>query len=174
MPPEIPHDEQQSFGVFKPVGHVVISFPKAEQADEAREALARQGIAGAEVRRMSDRQMLAQIEQDVHDASPLASVGQEMNLVKAHRSLAERGYHWLIVHAPDDELARRVADIARAAGAERAQSYGRFIIEELIEHDDDLTQVGESPDRQLDSQTPSGHESERAELRPADDDPPRR
>ena len=174
MPPQTPHDEQQSFGVFKPVGHVVISFPMAEQADEAREALARQGIAGAEVRRLSDRQMLAQIEQDVHDASPLASIGQEMNLVKAHRALAERGYHWLIVHAPDDDLARRVADTARAAGAERAQSYGRFIIEELIEHDDDLPQVGESPDRQLDSQTPSGQESERAELRPAEDDQPPR
>ena len=31
------------------------------------------------------------------------------------------------------------------------------------------TQISESPDRGLDAQTPSGHEAERAELRPASD-----
>lgn len=170
MSDDTPHDEQQAFGVFKPVGHVVISFPTAEQADEARAALARDGIAGSEVRRLSDQEMLTQIERDMQDASPLASIGQEMNLVKAHRALAERGYHWLVVHAPKDELARQVAATAQAAGAERAQLYGHLIIEELIEHSDDLSQVSESPDRQLDAQTPSGKETERAEIRPVDDD----
>jgi hypothetical protein len=171
MSQDTPHDQQQAFGVFKPVGHVVISFPNADQADEARAALARDGVAGGEVRRLSDQEMLTQIEQDMHDASPLASIGQEMNLIKAHRALAERGYHWLIVHAPDDDLARQIASTAKAAGAERAQLYGRLIIEELIQHPDDLSQVGESPDRQLDAQTPSGHEGERADLRPAEDEP---
>lgn len=69
----------------------------------------------------------------------------------------------------NDEAARTAADALKAAGAERAQLYGRFIIEELIEHAADLPQVSESPDRGLDAQTPSGHEAERAELRPASD-----
>lgn len=159
------HDDH-AFGVFKPVGHVVISFPQAAQADAAQAAILGLGVAPGEVRRLTDTQMLAQIERDLHTASPLASIGQEMNLVKAHRALAERGYHWLVVHAPDDELARQVAAAAEAAGAERAQQYGRLIIEELIEHPDDLAQVSESPDRQLDAQTPSGREAERADLRP--------
>lgn len=162
----MPSDPQRSFGVFKPVGHLVISFAQAEQADAAAQALRERSIADAgQLRRYSDREMLAQIDADLADASPLASLGQEMNLVKAHRALAERGYHWLVVAAPDDEAARRVADCAAAAGAERAQFYGRFVIEEMIEHPDDEPQVAESPERQLDSQTVSGDEAERAQIR---------
>ena len=158
--------DEHSFGVFKPVDHVVISFPSAEQADAAAQALAKAGLQGEPtVRRLSDRQMLAQIDQDLQKASLLASVGQEVNLVKAHRALAERGYHWLVVHAPERELAARVAHIAQAQGAERAQLYGNFIIEELIDHSGSKPQVAESPDRGLDAETPSGDEAERARLR---------
>lgn len=157
-------DEQPvSFGVFKPVGHVVISFPGAEEADAAVQALAGLGVSGGDVHRYTDTQMMAQIDEDLERASPLAAIGQELNLVKAHRALAERGYHFLVVKA-DDDLARRVADTVKPLGAERAQLYGSFIIEELIEHSTDLPQVGESPDRRLDAQTPSGDEGERAEM----------
>jgi len=164
------NETQRAYGVFKPVGHVVISFPSASQADAAAQALAAIGIEGDDVRRLSDREMLAQTAQDLQHGDVLSTVGQEMNLVKAHRALAEMGYHWLVVKAPKDEQARRVAEVAREHGAERAQSYGRFIIEELIEHDTDEPQVAESPDRGLDPQTHSGTEQERARLRPPPDD----
>lgn len=162
-------DVERAYGVFKPVGHVVISFPGAEQAGAAAQALEAIGVRAADLRRMSDREMLAQTEHDVQHGDALSSVGQEMNLVKAHRALAELGYHWLIVRARDDDQAQRVADVARRHGAERAQSYGRFVIEELIEHATDEPQVAESPDRGLDAQTPSGREEERARLRPPRD-----
>lgn len=161
-------EQNESFGVYKPVGHVVISFPTAAQADDAALALTGIGVADGEVRRYTDRQMLAQTRANIENASPLASIGQELNLIKAHHELAGRGYHFLVVHAPADELAQRVADTARAHGAERAQHFGHFIIEELIEQPDDLAQVGESPDRGLDAQTPSGDEGERAVRRPGE------
>ncbi len=164
-------NDETSFGVFKPVDHVVISFPSAEQADAAVRAMGSLALPPDSVRRYTDHEMLARIEHDMRQASPLASIGQEMNLVKAHRALAARGYHWLVVHAPRQGLAVQVAERAEACGAERAQYYGHFIIEELIEHPDDLSQVAESPDRGLDAQTPSGHEAERAEIRPG---PPER
>ena len=159
------NQENRSFGVFKPVGHVVISFPDAAAADRAETALATLGLKPGAVRRYSDREMLRQIDADVANASPLASVGQEMNLVLAHRALAERGYHWLVVYASSDEQARSIADTARAHGAERAQHYGHFIIEELIERPGNIPQGAESPDRGLDAQTPSGKEAEVAEMR---------
>ncbi len=159
--------EQTSFGVFKPVGHTVISFPSADQAAKAHTALLRMGLAGEAILRLTDREMLSQIERDLHEASPLASIGQEMNLVLAHQALAEQGYHWLIVNTPEDELAQQVAACVEPLGAERAQLYGHFIIEELITHAGAPPQVAESPDRQLDSATPSGREEERAQLRPA-------
>jgi hypothetical protein len=157
--------DERSFGVFKPVGHVVISFPSAAQADAAAQALAQADLQGVPaVRRLSDRQMLAQTDHDLEAASSVATVGQEVNLVKAHRALAERGYHWLVVHAPEKEQAAQVAQIARAHGAERAQHYGSFIIEEMIDPGT-RPQVAESPDRGLDAQTPSGREAERTRRR---------
>ncbi|HEU4459100.1 MAG TPA: hypothetical protein VFR90_08270 [Methylibium sp.] len=167
-------DEHHSLGVFKPVGHVVVSFPSADQAGAARKALADAGLGGqGALRYYTDREMLEQIDHDLAHASPVAGVGQELNLVKAHRVLAERGYHWLVVPASRDALAQQVADICREHGAERAQSYGRFIIEELIVRDSDEQQFAESPDRGLDAGTPSGTEAERTRMRPGGDEPGR-
>jgi hypothetical protein len=155
------NEQNRSFGVFKPVDHVVISLPDAASADRAAQALARMHLQDGAVRRYTDAEMLRQIEADVARASPVAAIGQEMNLVLAHKALAQRGYHWLVVHAANDAQARAIAEAARAEGAERAQHYGHFIIEELIDRGD-VPQVAESPDRGLDAQTPSGKESERA------------
>lgn len=160
---------QRSFGVFKPEGHVVVSFPSAGQADAAAQALQALRLPDGGLQRLSDREMLERLDDDLRHASPLAAIGQEMNLAKAQRELAARGYHWLVVRADDDALARRLAELVRPHGAERAQRYGRFLIEELIEHPGDLPQVAESPDRGLDAQTRSGEEAERAALRPPPD-----
>ncbi|MBK1711346.1 hypothetical protein [Rubrivivax gelatinosus] len=165
--------EERSFGVFKPEGHVVISFPSAVQAAAAEQALAPLALPPGDLRRFSDREMFERLDEDLAHASPLAALGQELNLAKAQRELAARGYHWLVVRAGDDELAQRIADAVRPHGAERAQLYGRFVIEELIDHPGDLPQVAESPDRGLDAQTRSGEEGERADLRPAPEDTPR-
>ena len=157
---------QQSFGVFKPVGHIVISFPSHDAQTEAANALRNLGLADSQLTSYTPTQMIEQIDRDIERASPLAAVGQELNLVKAQRALAVNGYHWLVVQADSDDLARGIADTAKAYGAERAQRYGRFIIEELIEHLDDETQVAESPDRGLDAQTSLGREEERVRRHP--------
>jgi hypothetical protein len=160
--------EEHSFGVFKPVDHVVISFATAQQADAAAQAFVAMGMRGTgAVRRLTDREMIEQIDHDLQQASAVATIGQEINLIKAHRALAQQGYHWLVVHAPEERQVARVAQVARDHGAERAQRYGHFIIEELITHEADRAPVAESPDRGLDAQTRSGREGERADLRPA-------
>lgn len=164
------HENERSFGVFKPVGHVVISFPHAEQAVATERALLPLGLkpaaeGGLAVRLLTDQQMRAHIDRDLEHPSPLAAIGQELNLIRAQRELAGRGYHFLVVHAPDDQQASQAAEVARQHGAERAQHYGRFIIEDLIDRPGHLPQVGESPDRGLDAQTPSGLEVDAGELR---------
>jgi len=155
---------ERSFGVFKPVGHLVISFPDAAGAGAAAQAMQGAGLGADEIRRYTDREMIKQIDADLEHASPLAAVGQELNLVRAHRALATQGYHFLVVHVPEKGKhkipAQQLADLARDHGALRAQLYGSFIIEEMIQRPDQLTQVGESPDRGLDAQTPSGLEAE--------------
>ena len=152
-------DKPESFGVFKPVGHVIVAFPSAQAARDAAAALANAGFASADVLSYSPEQMIRQADIDIDQAGVLASLGQELNLVKAHRELAEKGHSFLVVNAPADDKAWQVADISRGFGAVRAQKYGRFIIEELIEPGEGQAQVGESSDRGLDAQTLSGNEA---------------
>lgn len=159
--------DHRAYGVFKPVGHMVVSFPDADSAGKGKEALTALGFERADVHSFTPEQMVAQCDADIARASPVASIGQELNLVKAYRELAERGFHWLVVRAENEDRARRAAEALQAAGAERAQHYGRFIIEEMITRDSDVRQVKESPDSGLDPQTPSGQEKERAHMRPS-------
>ena len=159
--------DNHSFGIFKPVGHVVISFPGGDAAQQALQALAGIGIDGEQVRHVSAADMRLRLEEEIAAASPLASVGQEMNLARAQLELARLGYHWLVVRARSDGRAFQIADCVKPLGAERAQYYGHFVIEELIAHPGDASQVAESPDRGLDAQTRSGLEGERALKRPA-------
>lgn len=163
--------EHRAYGVFKPIGHMVVSFPDSASADNGHAALTAQGTAAADIHRYSAAQMLAQCDEDIARASPAASVGQELNLVKANRELAAQGFHFLVVRVDNDDIARRAAAALQAQGAERAQLYGRFIIEEMITRAADMPQTKESPDTGLDPQTPSGEEKERAQLRPAEPKP---
>ena len=51
-----------------------------------------------------------------------------------HRALAQSGCHFLVVNAPEDEQAEQVAALVQSMPAVSAQRYGRFMIEELVEH----------------------------------------
>ena len=144
------NDRPEAFGVFKPVGHIVISFRAADRLEAAADALRKQGFEASALVTYSPQEMITQADEDIAKAMPLASLGQELNLVKAHRQLAEEGCSFLVVHAPDDAQAARVATVLLTAKAASAQQYGRFIIEELDVGARDEAQVFESPDRGLD------------------------
>ena len=153
-------EKPQAYGVFKPVGHVVVSFASAADARGTAVALRDDGFTDGEVTTYSPEAMLAQADADIDRAGPAASLGQELNLVRAHRELAAKGYHFLVVRASSDERAQVIASVARRFNAERAQRYGHLIIEELVEPGNGEPQVAESPDRGLDSQTRSGREGD--------------
>jgi hypothetical protein len=147
------------------VGHVVASFAKEADLQAARELLSEGGLAGDDITVYSPGQMMRQAERDIQNAGVLANIGQELNLVKAQRDLAERGHWFLVVKAPSDDDTQRVAVILRQHHAFRAQKYGRLLIEELIEPGSGQKQVGESPDRGLDAQTRSGQEGDTVRAR---------
>jgi hypothetical protein len=148
-------DTHTAFGVTKPVGYVLVSFPTEDDARAAIPELRDAGFEDGDLHYYSPAQMKAQAEADMHNAGILADIGQELNLVRAHHELAEAGHAFLSVRAPEEAQARKVADIARHHGADRAQKYGTLMIEELIEPGTGERQVAESPDRGLDPQTPS-------------------
>jgi hypothetical protein len=145
----------KSFGVFKPVGHTVIAFQDAQAIEAAASALQQQGLDPASFIRYSSGEMKAQVESDLQTASPMASVGQELNLVKAHHALADEGCCFLVVYAPEDAQAKVVDAVIKSQHARAAQRYGRLMIEELVESVEGENQVFESPDRGLDIDVPA-------------------
>jgi hypothetical protein len=152
----------ESFGTFKPVNHVVVAFPDEADLQAAVRALSDAGIAAQDLARYSPDEMQRQAEHDIANASPLASVGQELNLVKAHRELAAQGHWFLVVPCDRDEVnVPVITKIAREHHATRAQRYGSLMIEELLDVGDGLPQTSESPDSGLDAQTRTGRESPR-------------
>jgi hypothetical protein len=144
----------ESFGVFKPVGHIVIAHPVAEDQTAAINRLLALGFAAETLVHYTPEQMIDQVDRCMVTATPLAAMGQELNLIKAHRTLATSGCSFLVVPAPDDERAEQVAEVARTTNALLAQRYGRFMIEELIDTPAGRHQVSESPDRGLDIPLP--------------------
>lgn len=154
-----PTDRPEAYGVFKPVGHVIVALPTEQDAQNARTALLGDGFEATDIAAYSPQEMKRQADIDIEQAGLLAGIGQELNLVKSHRELAMKGHSFLVVRAPKDEQAQRVASIAKRFNATRAQSYGHLMIEELIEVGSGENQVAESPDRGLDAQTQSGHEA---------------
>lgn len=145
------NDRPESYGVFKPVGHVIVALSTAADAQGARTALLADGFEADGITAYSPDEMKRQADIDIEQAGVLAGIGQELNLVKAHRELAAKGYSFLVVKAPDDDKAQKVADIGRRFHATRAQKYGRLMIEELIDDSRD-NQTNESPELGLDVQ----------------------
>lgn len=143
-----------AFGVFKPVNHVLMAFRNEADLQEAEIALRQQGFGAEDLTSYEPGEMLRQADEDIHNAGFLATVGQELNLVKAHRAFAEVGCSFLVVHAPDGEHVKRVAEVALQTHAASAQHYGRLVIEELISSPRGSQQVFESPDRGLDLHVP--------------------
>lgn len=149
-------DPPRHFGVFKPVGHTVLSFPTGAALEMAAAMLAREGFAPSLLVRYSPQEMQTQSEHDLESAGVLASVGQDLNIVKAYRTLAERGHSFLVVEAPDGAQSDRLTTLAPTMGATSAQRYGLFIIEDLDVGAPAVAQSFESPDRALDLGTSSG------------------
>jgi hypothetical protein len=142
-------DPPVSFGVFKPVGHTVIAFRSAGDLQDAASALRADGFAESALVRYSAAEMAAQVNAEAAHVSPLAAFSYELNFIAADRALAERGCSFLVVHAPDSDLAARVAAIVLHSPAVAARHYGRFTIEELIAPPAGATEVSRSPAENL-------------------------
>ena len=65
-------EHPQAYGVFKPVGHVVVSFPPQTELEAVVRALAEAGFPAEDVRRYSAREMVEQVGRDLSEATALA------------------------------------------------------------------------------------------------------
>lgn len=135
----------ESFGVFKPVGHVVVTLRTAGDLQRAEAALQEQGFDASEIVRYTPQEMIDQVNAEVERASPLAAIGQDLNLIKEHRDHARAGCSFLVVHAPEQAHVDKVHAVAHRLKAVAAQRYGRFVTEELIDGDPGDNQTRGAP-----------------------------
>jgi hypothetical protein len=125
-------DHPQSLGAFKPVGHVVVAMPDDAAAAAAVQALLQQGFEREDILEYSAAEENDEMDRMLQHTSDFAGFGYEVTLMRKYKELAAEGASWLIVYAPDDPRAERVADAVRAHGALLAEKYHRLVIEDLL------------------------------------------
>ena len=126
-------DPPTTFGVFKPVGHTLMAFYTEDQLQSAVVALTALGFAPASMVHFSAGEMATQVDAQLLAASPLASFGYELDLIRVHGDLAKKGCSFLVVDAPNDVLAAQVAELVHSIKPATAQHYGLLMIEDLTE-----------------------------------------
>lgn len=126
-------DPPTTFGVFKPVGHTLIGFRTDDELKTAVAALVALGFLDSSMVHYSAAEMAAQVESELLAASPLASFGYELDLIRVHGDLARKGCSFLVVDASTDILSAQVAELVRSLKPVTAQHYGRLMIEDLTE-----------------------------------------
>jgi hypothetical protein len=125
-------DHPQSLGAFKPVGHVVVAMPDDARAARTVQALLAQGFERDDILEYSAAEENDEMDRMLQHTSDFAGFGYEVTLMRRYKELAGLGASWLIVFAPEDEQAERVAAAAREHGALLAEKYHRLVIEDLI------------------------------------------
>ena len=125
-------DHPQSFGAFKPVGHVVVAMPDDERAALAVRALRDSGFEAEDILEYTAAEEDDEMDRMLQHTSDFAGFGYEVTLMRRYRKLAREGASWLIVYAPKEESAARVAEAVRPHGALLAEKYNNLVIEDLI------------------------------------------
>lgn len=121
-----------SFGVFKPVGHVMVGMPTQGSIHSLTTALLHAGWPSSGILRFTPRESVAELEALVDKAGPMAGFGYEITLLRRYLALAREGYRWLLVKVEDAEQASTAAGLARECGATLAVYYRLLTVEELL------------------------------------------
>jgi hypothetical protein len=121
-----------TFGVFKPVGWLMIGLPTQADADALINALHGCGWTSAEVLQFVPRETLPELEAMVGNAGAMAGFGDEITLLRHYVALTREGCRWLLVKVEAAARAAAVAELARACGATLAVHYRILTVEELI------------------------------------------
>lgn len=121
----------RSFGVFAPVGYLVLAFQEEQEAAQAREALLTGGYDSDEIMQFSSQQVISAAEDTRENISILAYLGTELAHQRAQLEYARQGCTFLVVYAPTEAETARVFRVARRYGVRLAHKYNRLTVEEI-------------------------------------------
>ncbi len=78
------------------------------------------------------RRAAPRLRERVQSASQAAGFGSEITLMRRHLAFAEQGAGWLTVHAPSDDAANRITEVATRFEALCAVRRRRLATEDLL------------------------------------------
>ncbi|HKX40146.1 MAG TPA: hypothetical protein VJO99_03240 [Burkholderiaceae bacterium] len=125
-------DIRKTTGILNPVGHVVLAFEDDAATTVAVAALSEVGFSEPDILAYTAEEATPRLRERVRTASEASGFGYEITLMRRYLSYAEEGAGWLIVYAPNDDAAQRVAKVAEQCNALCAVRYHRFANEDLI------------------------------------------
>jgi hypothetical protein len=122
---------QESFGVLSPTGHVVMAFASDHEAKRARQLLVDDGFSQKDVTHYGNAEMMKELEESEKQAANPVQIGQELASVDKYLALAKQGCGFLVLHAPEDEAAKRAVSIVKPLGLKLAEKYNHLTMEQL-------------------------------------------
>jgi hypothetical protein len=128
QPPSVP----TQFGVFYPLGYVIVALRSQEDAERMRQLLLDGGYDESDVILWDSAQVATGARELRQSASVIAKIfGAELGAMDKHIELADAGYAFLGAYSPSDLDTQRVMNVARRFRYGLAQKYDRFSITEL-------------------------------------------
>jgi len=125
-------DQAQAWGVFSPVGHLVIAFPDDAAAEAAARALHEEGFPNEDILQYSANEESQQMARMLDGITGTAEFGHEVVLMRKYKELADQGCGWLVVYAPEKERCEKVVETAKRYSALLAEKYHRMVVEDLL------------------------------------------
>lgn len=120
-------------GVFYPTGHMFIMFPTEQDARGAERLLEQDGYNGESISLLTPEVIQQEITRTVGSADiPLPSAGTEADTVRQYASLASKGHHALLIHAPKADETEHIMQVIKGSNISYAQKYRHLVIEDLV------------------------------------------
>lgn len=120
------------FGIFYPLGYLVVAFPDEKDAQQVQRDLMTGGYDPADCQLFTCGDVAAAAQRNLAENTGfLARLGWADEAVQAHLDAAKQGSAFLLIYAPGDTETARALNVVRRVPFDFAHRYHRFAIEEL-------------------------------------------
>lgn len=120
-----------SFGLFYPVGYLVVGFQSREDALRVQQDLMTGGYEADDCAFFSCREVMEAARKNLDHGHFLPRLGEADTMIKKHLEAAKEGSSFLVIYAPDKVSSDRAMNVIRRVPFELAHRYHRLAIEEL-------------------------------------------
>jgi hypothetical protein len=120
-----------SFGLFYPVGYLVVGFQSREDALRVQQDLMTGGYEADDCAFFSCKEVTEAAQKNLDHGSFLPRLGAADKMIEKHLEAAKEGSSFLVIYAPDKVSADRAMNVIRRVPFEFAHRYHRLAVEEL-------------------------------------------